>query len=208
MIPARMHTIPSPSLSCHTSRLVVILCEYLVIQQGRLNDDELREKFSKGELGNSRSKPGFGIVRERGSIDEAGLLSKLKEISTTTAMPWVETNLVTTTVNSTDLDPSDDFARENAFYDSAVAASQAALKLFDKYHVPVRRPSDYYAEMLKTDEHMERIKEKIINEGEKIKAAERARKQRDNKKYGKKIQQDVLAQRQKAKSEAMYVDLL
>jgi glutamine synthetase adenylyltransferase len=58
---------------------------------------------------------------------------------------------------------------------------------------------DYYAEMLKTDEHMAFVKERLIVENKKIEAAERARKQRDNKKFGKKVQQDVLAKRQEAK---------
>jgi rRNA-processing protein EBP2 len=88
-------------------------------------------------------------------------------------------------------------------YDHALAAVHAGCALLKQHGVPIERPTDYYAEMLKTDVHMSRVKERLIVENAKIEASERARKQRDNKKFGKKIQQEVIAKRQVAKREAI-----
>ena len=98
---------------------------------------------------------------------------------------------------------ADDFKRENAFYDHALDAAREALRLLKHHKIPVDRPHDYYAEMLKTDDHMQRIKQRILSETSKIEAAERARKQRDNKKFGKKVQQEVLLKRQRDKTSAI-----
>ncbi len=50
---------------------------------------------------------------------------------------------------------------------------------------------------------MKRIKQQLLNEKQQIEASEQARKMRLQKKFGKKVQQDVLAARQKQKKQAM-----
>lgn len=50
---------------------------------------------------------------------------------------------------------------------------------------------------------MERVRQKMLNEKAVMEASERARKQREIKKYGKKVQQDVLAKRQAEKKATM-----
>lgn len=39
-----------------------------------------------------------------------------------------------------------------------------ARKLAAKHDIPFTRPTDYYAEMVKSDEHMERIRSKLVDE--------------------------------------------
>jgi len=39
-----------------------------------------------------------------------------------------------------------------------------ARKLCSKHDIPFTRPTDYYAEMVKSDEHMERIRTKLVEE--------------------------------------------
>jgi len=46
---------------------------------------------------------------------------------------------------------------------------------------------------------MERVRQKMLNEKAAMEASERARKQREIKKFGKQVQQDVLAKRQAEK---------
>lgn len=82
-----------------------------------------------------------------------------------------------------------------AFYKLALDAVPGARKLCAKYDIPFSRPTDYYAEMVKSDEHMERVRTKLVEEAQGIKKSEEAKKQRDLKKYGKQIQVEKLKQR-------------
>ena len=69
--------------------------------------------------------------------------------------------------------------------------------------VPFSRPTDYFAEMVKSDEHMGKIKYKMVDEAANKKAAADARKQRDLKKFGKQVQVAKLQERDKAKRETL-----
>ena len=48
-----------------------------------------------------------------------------------------------------------------------------------------RRPSDYFAEMVKSDEHMKRVKDKLLYEKKLSDGQEERRKHKEAKKYGK-----------------------
>lgn len=100
-------------------------------------------------------------------------------------------------------DVSDDLARELAFYSQCLdAAQQGRAKLLAE-GVPFSRPKDYFAEMVKEDAHMEKIKAKLVEEASSKKAAAEARKLRDLKKFGKQVQVAKLQERQKAKRETL-----
>lgn len=86
-----------------------------------------------------------------------------------------------------------------AFYKLALDAVPEARKLCNKFDIPFSRPTDYYAEMVKSDEHMERVRTKLVTEAQGIKKSEEAKKQRDLKKYGKQIQHEKLKQREQDK---------
>ncbi|KAE8131779.1 eukaryotic rRNA processing protein EBP2-domain-containing protein [Aspergillus pseudotamarii] len=100
-------------------------------------------------------------------------------------------------------DPNDDLARELAFYKVCQAAASTARGLLKKEGIPFTRPGDYFAEMVKTDEHMGKIKKKLYDEAAGKKAAAEARKQRDLKKFGKQVQVAKLQQRAKEKRETL-----
>ena len=75
--------------------------------------------------------------------------------------------------------------------------------------MPFTRPYDYFAEMVKSDEHMGKIKQKMTEEAANRKAVAEARKQRDLKKFGKQVQIAKLQERDKAKRETLgKIDLL
>eukprot|EP00158_Paraphelidium_tribonemae_P003140 Partr_v1_DN25910_c1_g2_i5_m68438 putative EBNA1 binding protein 2 len=61
----------------------------------------------------------------------------------------------------------------------------------------------FFAEMVKTDEHMERIRQRLVEEAKSMKMSEEAKKMRDMKKFGKKVQTQKLLERQKAKSDML-----
>ncbi|CAG8611658.1 7932_t:CDS:2 [Gigaspora margarita] len=57
--------------------------------------------------------------------------------------------------------------------------------------------------MVKSDVHMTRIRQKLVNEEQSIKASEEARRLRELKKFGKKIQVEKIQERQKKKKEEL-----
>jgi rRNA-processing protein EBP2 len=78
-----------------------------------------------------------------------------------------------------------------------------ARKLLKAEGVMFTRPVDYFAEMVKSDEHMGRVKQKLVDEAAGKKAAAEARRQRDLKKFGKQVQVAKLQERDKAKKDTM-----
>ncbi|BAP69562.1 rRNA-processing protein EBP2 [Kluyveromyces marxianus] len=97
----------------------------------------------------------------------------------------------------------DDTERELAFYKQSLDAVVIAREKLKKLKVPFKRPLDYFAEMVKSDEHMDRLKSKLVKEASEKKAREEARKQRNLKKFGKQVQVATLQQRQKEKRETL-----
>lgn len=49
-------------------------------------------------------------------------------------------------------------------YKIALGCIPQARKLASKHDIPFTRPGDYYAEMVKSDEHMERVRTKLVEE--------------------------------------------
>lgn len=73
----------------------------------------------------------------------------------------------------------------------------AARGELERQGVAHRRPDDYFAEMMKSDEHMRKIKDKLVQEQKRMAAVEQRRKQKDSLKYLKQVQ----AERVKAKAD-------
>ncbi|SPO32710.1 related to EBP2 - required for pre-rRNA processing and ribosomal subunit assembly [Ustilago trichophora] len=128
---------------------------------------------------------------------------RLDNPSSSSKLPWIETMRVTypTSISSEVTDVENDLERELAFYKQALHAAVEGRKLVEASGTPFTRPSDYFAEMVKTDEHMERIRQKLLDESAAIKASEAAKKQRELKKFGKKVQVEKLQERIRNKKE-------
>ncbi|KAF2873765.1 eukaryotic rRNA processing protein EBP2-domain-containing protein [Massariosphaeria phaeospora] len=100
-------------------------------------------------------------------------------------------------------DVEDDLNRELAFYKQSLSAVKDARERLKKEGQPFSRPTDYFAEMVKSDEHMGKIKAKLIDTAAGKKAAAEARKQRDLKKFGKQVQVAKQQERAKDKRDTM-----
>lgn len=70
-------------------------------------------------------------------------------------------------------------------YSQALAATAAARAEFERLGLPHRRPADFLAEMLKTDEQMGRIKSKLLLEAAKITAVDGRRRQKEGEAFRK-----------------------
>ncbi|KAK5993157.1 rRNA-processing protein EBP2 [Cladobotryum mycophilum] len=137
----------------------------------------------------------------------SALLAALDRISIPTdkSVPFAtHQSIVSSTETSESIpDVSDDLQRELAFYSQCLeAARQGRAKLLAE-GVPFSRPKDYFAEMVKEDAHMEKVKAKLVEEASAKKASAEARKLRDLKKFGKQVQVAKLQERQKTKRETL-----
>jgi rRNA-processing protein EBP2 len=88
-------------------------------------------------------------------------------------------------------------------YKQALHGAHTARQLasISKPPLPFTRPSDYFAEMVKSDSHMERIRQKLLDERAGIAKSEEARRQRQLKKVGKQVQVQKLKERVKGRKE-------
>ncbi|KKK17738.1 hypothetical protein ARAM_001359 [Aspergillus rambellii] len=136
--------------------------------------------------------------------NSAAITTSIKRISFITSQtPFSEHNSLVSQEPIDVPDANDDLNRELAFYKVCQAATLQARGLLKKEGIPFTRPGDYFAEMVKTDEHMGKIKKKLFDEAAAKKASADARKQRDLKKFGKQVQVAKLQQRHKEKREML-----
>ncbi|OQD74846.1 hypothetical protein PENDEC_c009G04725 [Penicillium decumbens] len=145
------------------------------------------------------------VPHQRLTINNStAITSSLKRISFITPQtPFSEHNSLVSQEPIEVEDPNDDLNRELAFYKVCQAAAISARGLLKKEGIPFTRPGDYFAEMVKNDEHMDKIKKKLYDEAAGKKAAAEARRQRDLKKFGKQVQVAKLQQRAKEKRETL-----
>lgn len=118
-------------------------------------------------------------------------------------LPFSAHQRITTAQPVSIADVNDDLSRELAFYKQCLDAANEGRALLQKEGVAFTRPNDYFAEMVKSDEHMGKIKQKMTDDAASKKAAADARKQRDLKKFGKQVQIAKLQERDKAKRETL-----
>lgn len=85
----------------------------------------------------------------------------------------------------------------------AQASVLEGLPKLAKLGVKTKRPADYFAQMLKSDSQMAKIAKSLESKQESLLKSEKAKKLREMKKMGKKIQQEVLLGRQKEKREML-----
>ncbi|KAL2454926.1 putative rRNA-processing protein EBP2-like protein [Abeliophyllum distichum] len=129
-----------------------------------------------------------------------GLLDKLGDISWPDNVKWIHKLLIDIDQEQ-EVDVNDDMTRELAFYTQALESTRQAFVEFQSIGLPFLRPSDYYAEMVKSDVHMEKLKSRLLSEKRNVEEAEERRKARENKKLAKEIQAEKLKERSKQKKE-------
>mmetsp|Transcript_6237 Transcript_6237/g.13655 ORF Transcript_6237/g.13655 Transcript_6237/m.13655 type:complete len:338 (+) Transcript_6237:240-1253(+) len=158
-----------------------------------MDDEELEEDDEDG--GDEGAEPGKGAAAREAIYNVDAMHEKLEDIGWTEEADWEETLAITNDDATQVEDIDDDIARELAFYNQALSAAQEAIRRFQDAGQPWLRPPDYYAEMVKSDEHMAKVKEQLMFEQKQIELAEERRKQREQKQYSKQVQ----AERQKEK---------
>ncbi|EFI27140.1 hypothetical protein CC1G_14965 [Coprinopsis cinerea okayama7 len=141
------------------------------------------------------------IPRRKVEVDNKVALERIREtIALDPSLPWTET-LTLSYPHKIEVDVNDDLNRELAFYKQALHSANEARALAAKLKFPFTRPADYFAEMVKSDAHMERIRQRLLDEKAAIKKSEDKRKEREGKKFGKQVQVEKLKERERAKKE-------
>uniref|UniRef100_A0A182TVQ9 Uncharacterized protein n=1 Tax=Anopheles melas TaxID=34690 RepID=A0A182TVQ9_9DIPT len=88
-----------------------------------------------------------------------------------------------------------DFKREILFHRQAQAATLEGIGRLHELGIATKRPDDYFAEMAKTDEHMQRIRKVLLDKQEGIAKSERIRQLREQRRIGKLIQREATEKR-------------
>ncbi|TRX95399.1 hypothetical protein FHL15_003730 [Xylaria flabelliformis] len=170
-------------------------------------DDEADEEIDWADLPAEERED--LVPRTRININNTtGLLNTLKRfaIATDDSTPFASHQSLASQEPTVDVigeDLMDDIKRELAFYAQALDAAKRGRALLKAEGVPFSRPTDYFAEMVKDDGHMEKVKAKLVQEASAKKASAEARKLRDLKKFGKQVQVAKQQERQKAKRETL-----
>lgn len=128
--------------------------------------------------------------------DVEGIHDKLEEFAWTGTEAWVESHVLEGDAPPQEVDVHDDLKRELVFYAQALAAAKEGIRRYHKQGLPFQRPNDFFAEMVKDDAHMKKVKDKLLHEKRVSEESEANRKQRVAKKY----QKHVAAERVKERS--------
>ncbi|KAJ1959008.1 RRNA processing protein [Dipsacomyces acuminosporus] len=136
-------------------------------------------------------------------INNAEALTALLEEISQKGTEWIQRCDITSTKPTVVEKTEDDLDRELKFYQQGLEAVIKGKKLVEKAGMPFTRPDDYFAEMVKSDSHMSKIRQKLLDQQKGIQNAEEAKKQRELRKYGKKIQQEKLKEREEQKKAAL-----
>lgn len=191
-------------------------------------DDELKEAFAAGLLKPGLNYVGEGVEKPAPKNNVSAMKQKLAEMKS--SLPWVErldlvnapapmapelaykedlhskerTNQLRGAGVSLEKDVvHNDFKREMLFYRQAQAAVLEGLPRLKSMNVVTQRPEDYFAQMAKSDEHMNKIRAKLLSKEQGQERAEKIKKLRELKKFGKKVQVEVQQKRQKEKKDMM-----
>ncbi|KXT12197.1 hypothetical protein AC579_3438 [Pseudocercospora musae] len=144
------------------------------------------------------------IPHQRLTINNTAALQRsLKSFALSSSLPFSEVQSVTSAEPVEIKDVEDDLDRELKFYHQCLDAVTEARARLKAEGVPFSRPTDYFAEMVKSEEQMGKVRAKMLDEAARKKASAEARRQRDLKKFGKAVQVAKLQERQKEKRDTM-----
>jgi len=176
------------------------------VQNGETSEDEAAEEdIPLSDIESLASEErGDVIPHQRLTINNVSALQRsLKSFALPSTLPFSANQIVISTEPLQIKDVEDDLNRELAFYKQSLDAVKEARTRLKKEGAPFSRPADYFAEMVKSEEQMGRIRQKMLDEAGRKKASADARRQRDLKKFGKAVQVAKLQERDKAKRQTM-----
>lgn len=180
------------------------------------SDAELQEQFTKGVLKCGLNIP---VTQEKGKVfinNVSGLKQKLTEFKND--LPWIETlDMVNKPAplapelaveidaqggqhsDSKQADGLNEFKRESLFYRQAQSAVLEGLARLKAMKIPTKRPDDYFAEMAKSDAHMQKVQAALVKRQAETENREKIRKFRQQRKLQKQLQKEGKLKKQNEK---------
>lgn len=180
----------------------------LALPNGDVVDEdevEVDEEIPLSDIASLESEErGDVIPHQRLTINNVPALQRsLRSFALPSSLPFSATQSVTSAEPVQIADVEDDLSRELAFYKQSLDAVKEARAKLKKEGVLFSRPADYFAEMVKSEEQMGKVRKKMVDEAARKKASADARRQRDLKKFGKAVQVAKLQERDKAKRQTL-----
>lgn len=172
------------------------------VREEQVVDDDLGDYTEEESPSESDDEDGMKLAEpsKTAVYNKEGLLEKLQDISWPENVEWI--HKLTVDVNQEQkVDVNDDLTRELAFYTQALDGTRAAFEKLEALSIPFLRPTDYYAEMVKTDSHMVKIKGRLLAEKKRIEESEERRKAREAKKISKEVQAQKTKERAQQKKQ-------
>lgn len=87
------------------------------------------------------------------------------------------------------------------FHRQAQSAVMCGIKLLQKNNIHTHRPEDYFAEMFKSDEHMQKVRHALLQRKTALEQTEKVRRIRQEKKLAKEKQVAAIREKHKQKRE-------
>jgi rRNA-processing protein EBP2 len=101
---------------------------------------------------------------------------------------WLETmDLTSDQKISTDFNIDDDIRRELIFYNITLHNAARGINKLKERNQKLNRPDDFFAEMVKSDAQMEKVKKQIVTEQIRIKKFEEKKQKMQNIKFAKAV---------------------
>jgi len=128
------------------------------------------------------------------------------------SLPWPEKFNVTPTIklpfgtvgeDGLKIEIHDDLKREVVFHNLALESVHMLRSQCDADKIPFTRPVDFFAEMVKTDDHMSMVKDKLIFETKKMEAFEHRKSNREQKLRAKEKHAHRIDEKNKFKKQHM-----
>lgn len=175
------------------------------IDEGVMEDDEMEGEAYESETESEEEEEEEEDVKlmepKKDSVcDRDGLGDKLQDIRWPEDVEWIH-KLSIDINQEQEVDVNDDSQREFAFYRQALEGTRQAFEKLQSIKFPFLRPPDYYAEMVKSDAHMEKIRGWVLANKRSMEEAEERKKAREAKKLAKEVQAQKLKERAKQKKE-------
>lgn len=163
------------------------------------SDAEMEEEEEEGEGEGAGAAATAAASSSSATSPPSGVAAATK-VEFNEPAQWVERMALTSTrCLPSDLNADDDPKREEAFIQQTLLSVTRGISLLEEAKVPWKRPDDYYAEMFKSDVHMNDVRQAMEASKARIEAQAHRRSMKEQKKYGKEVQAEVLRQRAKYK---------
>jgi rRNA-processing protein EBP2 len=117
----------------------------------------------------------------------------------TASMEWIETLDLYGPTLAYDIKPDQTIELEKKMYEAALLSAKEGYRRLSALKVPASRRTDYYAEMLKDDKQMTKIRTQLVTAQQRIEAVEARKKKQAHRKFSKQMKAAKIEKRKQEK---------